>query len=112
MASRSQPCGAPKSAASFFRKLLWRLTGRRPVMRINHERLCWGALWISESAAFGRTEHLLNEKCTPALFRTRAEARAYIAKRYGWIADREDLRAEPHGWRMPRAVRVSVTVRL
>ena len=42
------------------------------------------------------------------LFRTRRECRAYIEERYGYIRDREDLRAEPHGWFLPRAVRVVV----
>ncbi len=43
-------------------------------------------------------------------FRTRAEARAHIENEHGYLRTRPDLKAEPHGWRMPRAVRVTVTV--
>jgi hypothetical protein len=42
------------------------------------------------------------------LFRTRREARAFIDMEYSYIRNRPDLRTEPHGWRMPRAVRVIV----
>lgn len=47
----------------------------------------------------------------PLLFFTRREARAHITKECGFIKTRPDLRAEPHGWKMPRAVRVAVTLR-
>ena len=46
------------------------------------------------------------------LFRTRADARAYVKAVSRGLAKRPDLRAEPHGWRMPRAVRVVVEVRV
>jgi hypothetical protein len=42
------------------------------------------------------------------LFRTRRECRAYIKVRYGYMWTRPDLRAEPFGWFLPRAVRVEV----
>jgi hypothetical protein len=29
---------------------------------------------------------------------------------YGFIADRADLRAEPHGWRMPLPIKLIVAV--
>jgi len=45
-----------------------------------------------------------------ALFRTRRAARDYIRRHYGYIAQRADLQAQPHGWRMPRPVRVRVTL--
>lgn len=44
----------------------------------------------------------------PLLFKTRAEARRYINERWGYIHTRRDLRRPPHGWRMPRAVKVRV----
>lgn len=47
----------------------------------------------------------------PNLFWTRREAREHIAQVHGYLKTRPDLRAEPHGWRMPRAVRVAVTLR-
>lgn len=42
------------------------------------------------------------------LFRTRAECRQFIKNDYGYIADRPDLKAEPHGWTMPKPVKVRV----
>ncbi len=70
----------------------------------------WAAKWRSENQLDGRTERLiLWHRGTPlAPFRTRAECRAWIKAHYGYIAEREDLRREPHGWRLPIAVRVSV----
>ena len=47
---------------------------------------------------------------TVMVFATRAAARLYIEVHYGYIARRPDLHAEPHGWKMPRPVRVKVTV--
>lgn len=44
------------------------------------------------------------------LFNTRRQCRAWIEEAWGYLRTRPDLRAEPHGWRMPRPVRVSVTV--
>ena len=70
----------------------------------------WAALWHSENALDGVREHLLHENCLPVLFRTRAEARQYIEKRYGYIKTRSDLREEPHCWRMPKPVRVSIAI--
>lgn len=70
----------------------------------------WGALWISENKADGLTRHLLHANCKPALFVTRARARRYIRENYGYIRKRPDLREEPHGWRMPRPVRVRVEI--
>ena len=70
----------------------------------------WAALWHSENALNGVTEHLLYERCVPVLRQTRAEIRRYIRDYYGEISRRGDLRAEPHGWRVPRPVRVSISV--
>ena len=44
------------------------------------------------------------------LRRTRREMRAHINEHFGYIRDLADLRAEPHGWRMPRPVQVRVVV--
>ena len=45
------------------------------------------------------------------LFRTRAECRAWIDRHMGYLRERPDLRREPFGWRIPRAVRVEVNRR-
>lgn len=70
----------------------------------------WGVLWLSENRLDGTTRHVMWEAGLPLLFETRREARVWIEHRHGYIRGRSDLRAEPHGWRMPRAVRVRVTI--
>lgn len=56
-------------------------------------------------------QHFLYENFKPCLFMTRREAREYIKCRYGYIKHRKDLRIEPHGWRLPKPVRVEVILR-
>lgn len=71
----------------------------------------WAAKWISLNHLDGRTEYLiLREWWTqkPILFNTRKECRRWIEEHYGYIRRRKDLRTEPHGWRLPMAVRVTV----
>jgi hypothetical protein len=64
----------------------------------------WGVRWHSRNRLDGDLRHLM---WTP-LFRTRRECRAFIDDEYGYIRKRPDLRVEPHGWRVPKAVRVEV----
>jgi hypothetical protein len=40
------------------------------------------------------------------MFRSRSEARKYRDKSYGYIRKRIDLKQEPHGWKLPRVVRI------
>jgi len=68
----------------------------------------WGAKWKSVNLLDGCREHLIWHNMLPALFRSRAECRAFIEREYGYIRNRPDLRSEPHGWRMPRPVKVSI----
>ena len=68
----------------------------------------WAGKWRSNNFLDGKREHILYENCLPRLFKTRREARAYISEKYGYIATRKDLRTEPHGWRVPVAVRVVI----
>ena len=68
----------------------------------------WGVLWTSTSKRDPST-HLIFENCLFKLFNTRRQARLWTNNRYGYIRNREDLRAEPHCWHMPQAVRVTVT---
>jgi hypothetical protein len=70
----------------------------------------WGLLWHSRNALDGDRKHFIFENTLPVLFDSRAKARAFASKEYGYIRTRPDLRAEPHGWRMPRALRVKVTM--
>jgi len=68
----------------------------------------WAGLWYSRNKLDGITKHLLYENCLPKLFKTRRETISYIRSKYGYIRSRDDLRREPFGWRMPRAIRVSI----
>jgi len=73
-------------------------------------RNLWGGQWYSRNRLDGVTRHLLYDNCLPVLFRTRRECREYIEREYGYIKDRKDLRGEPHGWRLPKAVKVGVVL--
>lgn len=73
--------------------------------------LRWAVKWRSRNRLDGITEHFMWAGTVPLLFLTRREARDYIRNLYGYIKDRPDLRAEPHGWRLPRAVKVHVHLR-
>lgn len=80
---------------------------RQPFARITR----WGVLLrYSRKALGGPVEQWDFGSRAPLLFWTRSEARAYIAERYGYIRDRPDLRAAPHGWLMPVARRCKVMV--
>lgn len=69
--------------------------------------------WIlehySKNRLNGERRHFEFHELVPKLFCTRREARAWAAERYAYFK-RPDLRAEPHGWRMPKAVKVRVTI--
>lgn len=66
----------------------------------------WGAEWYSKNAVDGESRYLIFDNCRPVLFRTRQAARDWIKRDYGYIKTRSDLREEPHGWRLPRVVKV------
>ena len=69
--------------------------------------LAWGVEWRSKNQLDGVTRRLQWDHDL-RLFRTRRECRAFIEKEWGYIKQRQDLRIEPHGWRLPLAVRVEV----
>ncbi len=71
----------------------------------------WGVLWRADNKLDGYREHLCwdwmdHGRTGPKLFRTRQEARVWRQDRYNYIRIREDLRAEPHGWKFPAIVKV------
>jgi len=74
----------------------------------------WGVLWRLRTTREGYQQHFMwsDDSASPKLFCTRSQARAWIKDRFGYLADREDLKAEPHGWMMPKAVRVRVSITL
>lgn len=68
----------------------------------------WAVQWHSVNKLDGERRDLIGG--LDRLFKTRKEARQYIKERYGFIQEREDLRIEPHGWKMPVAVKVVVEI--
>jgi len=90
--------------------------------QIQPEGFCWTNPTKPEMVKFkallqtqidqDRAEHVCGlEQLASAydvLFRTRQAAREWIKTKYGYIAERPDLQAEPHGWRMPKAVKVKI----
>ena len=64
----------------------------------------WAVEWHSKNVLDGDRRWIEGV----LLFHTRAACREQIEKQYGYMRIRPDLRAEPHGWFMPRAVRVVV----
>jgi hypothetical protein len=73
----------------------------------------WAVRWTQTNKLDGHREYFIGDQFgfgayKLALFETRSQARAYIKDRYSYIATRPDLRAEPHCWRVPKAVCVSV----
>lgn len=68
----------------------------------------WAAEWHSNCQLDGDKRHIIYENYLPKLFKTRAEARLFIKAKYAYIAQRKDLREEPHGWRIPQAVKVTI----
>lgn len=77
-------------------------------MSAHESGVLWAGLFVSVNRMDGRNEHLLHENLLPVLRHSRCEMRAYIRERYGYIRRRPDLRGEPHGWRVPRAIKVKV----
>ena len=73
-------------------------------------RNLWAAEWYSRNRLDGVTRNIINANYVPALFRTRRQCRQFIEEKYGYIKSRRDLRAEPHGWRMPTAIKVKVEI--
>jgi len=68
----------------------------------------WAVQWHSHNRISGDYRHICLEHCLPVLFKTRRKAREYITEKYGYIAGRPDLKGEPHGWRMPQAIKVKI----
>jgi hypothetical protein len=71
----------------------------------------WAVQWRAQSRLDGKRERFFVWNGTlPHLFMTRRACRDFIKAQWGYIAEREDLRREPHGWKMPRPVRVRVAL--
>lgn len=78
---------------------------------VRKEATRWAILWRQENQLDGKREHLVGDgHDLPLMFLTRAECRSHLRDRYGYIRTRPDLKTEPHGWKMPRVVKIVVAV--
>lgn len=73
----------------------------------------WAPKWSQTNNLDGHREHLClfdwrDRKRGLTVFSTRAACRAYIENQWGYIRARQDLRQEPHCWRVPQAVKVQI----
>ena len=82
-------------------------------------QLLWGIEFRSDNWLDGKTSRLqvnwnnpYDDIMRPRLFSTRQIAREWNHRENGWIKHRYDLMAEPHGWKVPRVVRVEVTYKV
>ena len=83
----------------------------------------WGVVSRSKNRLNGKKEYLVGayarstipelRGCTGSMmFLTRSDCREYIEKTFGYIRQRTDLRDEPFGWRMPKPVKIVVSVKV
>ena len=86
------------------------MSKKQKVSRIRTSSQAWALEWRQENVLDGRVRHIMHGNGIPVLFRTRADAREWAERKFSYIRFRDDLRGEPHGWRMPRAVRVVVAM--
>lgn len=75
----------------------------------------WAVLWSQKNDLDGERSWLVGDSdliTRTELFDTRSQARDFIRLNYGFIRGRKDLQIEPHGWRMPKPVKVTLTIEL
>jgi len=70
----------------------------------------WGIQWHSKNKRSGEQRYLLWQGGRPLIFETRTKAREHVREVYGYLKHRKDLRSEPHGWHIPKVLRVTVSV--
>jgi hypothetical protein len=78
---------------------------------LRNVRHAWAAEWHQVNKLDGLTNYLMAGLTTRlTLFATKKACQEWIRDNYGYIRTRKDLRVEPHCWRVPKAVRVTVTI--
>lgn len=88
-----------------------RMRSEKPPSGVEAMPMRWAVMWRSVNLLDGIIRHWIWDAGRPVLFRSRRDAREWIEERYGYIRQRPDLRAEPHGWKMPEPVKVEVILR-
>ncbi len=81
-------------------------------MSERYERLMWAVLFHSKNRLDGDRRDLLGAGDGIQMFHTRREARAWANEKFGYMRKRPDLKAEPHGWKSAKPVRVREIVEL
>ena len=71
----------------------------------------WAVKWSSKNKLYGYQEHFMYDRCCPLLFTSRAAAKTYVNDVWGYLRNRPELRKEPHGWRMPKPIKVRVVLK-
>jgi len=73
--------------------------------------LRWAVKFRSKNKLDGYREYFVFKNGYPVLFFSRKEAIKFIKEEYGYLKTRKDLRKEPFGWRIPKAIRITVTLK-
>lgn len=84
-----------------------------PEDHLRFERYAWAVVCRSKNELDGARIWFDSTPDHPSkirMFDTRKAAREYITERYGHLRDRPDLKAEPHGWKMPKVVQIRMMV--
>lgn len=77
-------------------------------------RTSWAILCRSRNKLDGERTWFEGDASSPAgirLFPSRELAREHVIVAWGYLDGRPDLKAEPHGWKMPRPVKVEISVK-
>lgn len=79
-------------------------------MNVNQSIQRWGVLFVYKNKIDGAKKYIDFENYAPVFFFTKQEAIQYIKMKYGYIAKRKDLRQEPYKWRMPKPIKLKITM--
>lgn len=72
--------------------------------------MLWGIIRITKGGIDGDTERLMysNYRDGWLIFRTKRECKEYIDEHWSYMKTRRDLRVYPHGWRLPKPVKIEI----
>lgn len=72
----------------------------------------WALQWRSENQLDGVRRYIMWDKGETLFFDTRKEAREHRDRNYGYIKKCRDLQEEPHGWQVPKVVKIEIILRV
>ena len=70
----------------------------------------WGIKWNLKNKLDGVTGYFMFSDYKILQFFTKREAKQWVKENYSYIATRKDLRQEPFGWRMPKVIKIKITI--